>query len=64
MQTTESKVCPYCHEDTDECVQAFGAFWLYFDKFDGWCIHAGKCKPRPINFCPICGRELRKEVYQ
>ena len=58
MKETESKVCPYCHEDIDGYVQSFGAFWLYHDKFEGWRIHAGKCKPQPIKFCPKCGRNL------
>ena len=58
MTATEIKKCPYCHEDKDECVKAFGAFWLYHDRFDGWRIHAGKCKPTHVKFCPKCGRDL------
>lgn len=51
--------CLYCREDGEGYVKAFGAFWLYRDKFHGWMLHAGKCKPRPISFCPICGRSLK-----
>ena len=53
--------CPYCKEDKDGYTLAFGAFYLLWDRFDGWCIHAGKCKPKPIRFCPMCGNDLRKE---
>lgn len=52
--------CPYCHLDRDDYTVAFGAFWLYPSKHEGWLLHGGKCKPRPINFCPMCSRDLRE----
>lgn len=62
MNETVLKPCPFCQEDNEGYTQAFGAFHLAWDKFDGWRLHAGKCKPKPINFCPICGNALRKEI--
>lgn len=52
--------CTYCHEDREGYVSANGAFFLSYDRFDGWLLHAGKskCKPRPIKYCPMCGRRL------
>ena len=55
----KQETCPYCHEDREGCVKANGAFYLYYDRFEGWLLHAGKsCKPRPVKYCPMCGREL------
>jgi hypothetical protein len=51
--------CPYCHEDADGYTKTFGMFSLHQNKFDGWQLYAGKGKPRQINYCPMCGRELR-----
>ena len=51
--------CEYCKEDSDGFRRMFGAFSLV-NPFHGktWQIHAGKCKPREIYFCPMCGRKL------
>lgn len=51
--------CEYCKEDNEGFRRMFGAFYLV-NPFHGktWQIHAGKCKPREINFCPMCGRRL------
>lgn len=51
--------CEYCKEDREGFRRMFGAFSLV-NPFHGktWQIHAGKCKPREINFCPMCGRRL------
>lgn len=51
--------CEYCKEDSEGFRRMFGAFSLV-NPFHGktWQIHAGKCKPREINFCPMCGRKL------
>lgn len=51
--------CEYCKEDSEGFRRMFGAFSL-INPFHGktWQIHAGKCKPREINFCPMCGRRL------
>ena len=51
--------CEYCQEDSEGFRRAFGAFSLV-NPFHGktWQIHAGKCKPREIYFCPMCGRRL------
>ncbi len=51
--------CEYCKEDSEGFRRMFGAFSLV-NPFHGktWQIHAGKCKPREINFCPMCGRRL------
>lgn len=53
------KNCTYCHEK-EGYVSANGAFYIYYDRFEGWLLHAGKSKikPRPIKYCPMCGREL------
>ena len=60
--------CTYCHEDRDGYVSANGAFFLSLDRHEGWLLHAGKsCKPRPIKYCPMCGRKLlsfKEEVIQ
>ena len=52
--------CIYCHEDREGYIKSNGAFYLYYDRFEGWLLHAGKskCKPRPIKYCPMCGRKL------
>lgn len=51
--------CEYCKADNEGFRRMFGAFSLV-NPFHGktWQIHAGKCKPREIYFCPICGRKL------
>lgn len=51
--------CEYCKEDSEGFRRMFGAFSLV-NPFHGktWQIHAGKCKPREIHFCPMCGRRL------
>ena len=53
-------ICPYCHEDAEGYSTQFGAFWIRYSFHEGWLLHAGKCKPRPINHCPMCGRRLEK----
>lgn len=56
----KQETCDFCHEDRDGYTKAHGAFYLSHDKFEGWLLHAGKkaCKPRPVKYCPLCGREL------
>lgn len=55
----KQKNCHFCHEDREGYTQSLGAFHLSYDRFEGWLLHAGKsCKPRPIKYCPLCGREL------
>ena len=51
--------CEYCKEDSEGFRRMFGAFSLV-NPFHGkgWQIHAGKCKPREIHYCPMCGRKL------
>ena len=51
--------CEYCKEDSEGFRRMFGSFSLV-NPFHGntWQISAGKCKPREINFCPMCGRRL------
>ena len=51
--------CEYCNEDSEGFRKMFGAFSLV-NPFHGktWQICAGKCKPRQIYFCPMCGRRL------
>lgn len=51
--------CEYCKADSDGFRKMFGAFSLV-NPFHGrgWQIHAGKCKPREIYYCPMCGRKL------
>ena len=53
------ETCEYCHEDREGYTKAYGAFYLTLDRHEGWLLHAGKsCKPRPIKYCPMCGRKL------
>ena len=56
--------CQYCHEDNEGYSTVFGAFWINYSVHEGWLLHAGKCKPRPINYCPICGRRLNIPAYE
>ena len=53
--------CECCKADSDGFRKMFGAFSLV-NPFHGkgWQIHAGtgKCKPREIYYCPMCGRKL------
>ena len=51
--------CEYCKEDSEGFRRMFGAFSLV-NPFHGktWQIHAGKCKPGEIHYCPMCGRKL------
>lgn len=50
--------CPYCNPDKDGYVQAFGAFYLNL-KDNTLCT--GHCKPRDIDYCPKCGRNLHDD---
>ena len=52
--------CQYCHEDAEGYSTQFGAFWVRYSVHEGWLLHAGKCKPVPIEYCPKCGRRLEK----
>lgn len=58
---TDKEVCPYCHQDNEGYVKMFGRFYLRNDRFNGWNLYAGKGKPLPIKFCPICGRPLERK---
>ena len=60
----DKEVCPYCHQDNEGYVKMFGRFYLRKDHFNGWNLYAGKGKPLPIKFCPICGRLLKIEQTQ
>ena len=53
--------CEYCNEDSEGYRKMLGAFSLE-NPFHGktWKICAGKCKPREIYFCPMCGRRLQQ----
>lgn len=61
---TDKEVCPYCHQDNEGYIKMFGRFYLRNDRFNGWNLYAGKGKPLPIKFCPICGRLLKIEQTQ
>lgn len=61
---TDREVCPYCHQDNEGYVKMFGRFYLRKDHFNGWNLYAGKGKPLPIKFCPMCGRILKIEQTQ
>ena len=55
----EQDGCDYCKADNDGFRKMFGAFSLVNPLHGkGWHIHAGKCKPREIHYCPMCGRKL------
>lgn len=58
------KACPYCHQDNEGYVKMFGRFYLRKDHFNGWNLYAGKGKPLPIKFCPMCGRPLGVKQIQ
>ena len=58
-EKTAQETCEYCHEDKDGYTKSHGAFCLLYDRFEGWQLHAGKsCRPRPVKYCPMCGRRL------
>ena len=61
MERNELKPCPYCHEDGEGYYTANGAFWVGYSFIDGWQLHGGKCKPRTVNYCFMCGRKLKNE---
>lgn len=50
--------CEYC-KGNNGFVKRFGAF--YITRNSEWYINTAHCKPQQINFCPMCGRELRGE---
>ena len=67
-----TKLCPYCHTDSDGYVQqlpreGFGNISLHWHHpaFGGWMLHFyGKHRAEAkvkINFCPMCGRNLKEE---
>ena len=51
--------CEYCNEDRDGYRKMIGAFSIT-NPFHGnvWNLEARHCKPKQINFCPMCGRRL------
>ena len=51
--------CEYCNEDGDGYRKMIGAFSIT-NPFHGnvWNLETRHCKPRRINFCPMCGRRL------
>ena len=64
LSMANKEVCPYCHKDNEGYVKMFGRFYLRKDHFNGWNLYAGKGKPLPIKYCPICGRPLKIEQTQ
>lgn len=60
--SNELKPCPFCHEDRDGYVSMFGSFFLSKNIILGWRLHSRKCDPVHIRYCPMCGRDLLKEV--
>jgi DNA-directed RNA polymerase subunit RPC12/RpoP len=65
----QRKHCPYCHTDCDGYAQflpraGIGNAHIWHESFDGrWILHfSGKYRTEAkinINFCPMCGRELK-----
>lgn len=64
-----NELCGYCHEDSDGYVrmlprEGVGNAYIHCSHFDGWAINfSGKYHTKAkikINFCPMCGRELRE----
>ena len=51
--------CEYCVEDSEGYRKTLGAFSIT-NPFHGsvWNLETSHCKPRQINFCPMCGRRL------
>ena len=58
QEKKKQETCDFCHEDKDGYTKTHGAFYLTLDVHQGWLLHAGKCKPRKIDHCPLCGRKL------
>ena len=57
----EPKLCPFCHEDREGYYKMLGAFYISNPFHRGeYYINCGHAKPRKINFCPLCGRELKE----
>ena len=58
-QEKQERGCEYCNEDGDGYRKMIGAFSVT-NPFHGnvWNLEARHCKPRKINFCPMCGRRL------
>ncbi len=65
---TKSKICPYCYEDTDGYVKPLEKnchAFISFSPINGWVMYLRYKTWRKeinINFCPMCGRGLKKEV--
>lgn len=66
-----NKICPYCHTDRDGYVSELpregvgrAVIQWHHPAFGGWTLHFygshhTKAKIK-INFCPMCGRELKE----
>ena len=58
-QEERERGCEYCKEDGNGYRKMIGAFSIT-NPFHGdvWNLETRHCKPRQINFCPMCGRRL------
>ena len=54
-----SKGCAFCTEDREGYTQKFGAYSIHKNE-----LCTGHCKPRKINFCPMCGRKLKEVEHE
>ena len=56
--------CDFCTEDKDGYVKKMGAFSISEPFHKGeYYLRTKHCKPRKINFCPMCGRKLGGTVF-
>lgn len=64
QQEQAASVCEFCTEDKDGYVKKIGAFSLSEPFHKGeYFLCTKHCKPRKINFCPMCGRKLGDAVF-
>lgn len=59
----ELKPCAYCNEDNEGFYALLGGFYITnpFHKGEHY-LNGGKLKPRKINYCPMCGRDLNSRA--
>lgn len=48
------KGCGFCKEDSEGYTTMHGAYYLHKNE-----LCTGHCKPREINYCPMCGHKLK-----
>lgn len=57
----KAEACSFCHEDREGFTSILGSFYISKPFYKGeYYLNGGKLKPRKINYCPMCGRELKE----